>query len=59
MIRSLNSLLHSSIRLRQDGLDKLYWIPSKRGQPKVCSCYNALIPHDSTPFPWFFMKFDY
>jgi hypothetical protein len=33
-------------------VDKLYWIPSKRGWFEVSLFYHVLIPHDSTHFPW-------
>jgi hypothetical protein len=57
MIGSWNSLLRSfdqlySIRLKQDGVDKLCWNPSKKGLFDVRSFYNVLIPHDNTHFPW-------
>jgi hypothetical protein len=41
-----------SIKLRQNGIDKLYWIPSKIGRFEVRTFYNVLIPDDNTPFPW-------
>jgi hypothetical protein len=41
-----------SIKLKQDGVEQVYGIPSKRGRFEVRTFYNVLIPHDSTPFPW-------
>jgi hypothetical protein len=41
-----------SVNLKQDGVDKLCWIPSKRGLFDVRSFYNVLIPHDNTAFLW-------
>jgi hypothetical protein len=48
---SFFNLLHS-FRMRQEGEDKLRWVPSKRRKFDVRLFYNILIAHDSTPFPW-------
>jgi hypothetical protein len=41
-----------SISLRQNGVDKLYWIPSKSRRFEISLFYNVLVPLDSTHFPW-------
>jgi hypothetical protein len=44
-------LLYSQ-RVRRGGVDKMYWIPSKRKSFQVKSYYYALSPLVSSHFPW-------
>ena len=39
-------------KLREDGKDKLWWVPSRKGGFKVKSFYRALSAHGPIPFPW-------
>ena len=50
LFTSLFTLLYS-IRVRQGGEDRLYWISSRRELFDVRPYYNVLVPHDNTPFP--------
>jgi hypothetical protein len=38
--------------MRQEGEDRLWWIPSKRGLFGVKSFYNVMGCHDGFCFPW-------
>jgi hypothetical protein len=40
------------VRVRQEGEDKLWWVPSKRGLFGVKSFYNVMGCHDGFRFPW-------
>jgi hypothetical protein len=39
-------------KLRREGRDKLWWLPSRKGVFEVKSFYRALSPHGSGSFPW-------
>jgi hypothetical protein len=39
-------------KIRRDGIDKLWWLPSSRGMFEVKSFYRALSPCGSPSFPW-------
>jgi hypothetical protein len=39
-------------KLRGEGRDKLWWLPSRKGVFEVKSFYRALSPHGSGSFPW-------
>jgi hypothetical protein len=41
-----------SCKLREDGGDKLWWAPSRKGRFEVKSFYRALSGHESISFPW-------
>jgi hypothetical protein len=41
-----------SCKLREDGGDKLWWVPSRKGGFEVKSFYRALSGHGSISFPW-------
>jgi hypothetical protein len=39
------------VRVRQEGKDKLWWVPSKRGFFDVRSFYGVLVCNDGFLFP--------
>jgi hypothetical protein len=39
-------------KLRGEGIDKLWWVPSCKGLFEVKSYYRALLPCGSLSFPW-------
>jgi hypothetical protein len=39
-------------KLRGDGIDKLWWVPSRKGRFEVKSYYRALSPRGSSYFSW-------
>jgi hypothetical protein len=39
-------------KLRGEGIDKLWWVPSRKGLFEVKSYYRALSPRRSFSFPW-------
>jgi hypothetical protein len=41
-----------SCKLREDGEDKLWWIPSRKGGFEVKSFYQALSSNEPASFPW-------
>jgi hypothetical protein len=41
-----------SVRVRQEGKDKLWWVPSKRGLFNVRSFYSVLVSNDGFLFSW-------
>ena len=41
-----------SCKLRGEGEDKLWWVPSRKGKFEVKSFYRVLSPRGSTSFPW-------
>jgi hypothetical protein len=41
-----------SVRVRREGEDKLWWVPSKRGLFVVRSFYSVLVCNDGFHFPW-------
>jgi hypothetical protein len=44
------SLLYSSTL--NGGVDKIWWVPNRKGKFEVKSFYNILISNVSVPFPW-------
>jgi hypothetical protein len=48
---SFFTLLYS-IRGRRAGVDKLWWIPSRKGKFDVRSFYRTLVCNNVSPFPW-------
>jgi hypothetical protein len=40
------------VRMRWEVVDKLWWVPSKRGLFGVKSFYNVMGCHDGFHFPW-------
>jgi hypothetical protein len=41
-----------SIRVRRDGINKLWWPPSIKRLFNVSSYYSVLAGNNATPFPW-------
>jgi hypothetical protein len=39
-------------KLRGEGIDKLWWVPSRKGLFEVNSYYRALLPCRPLSFPW-------
>ena len=51
VLASLYRCLYSC-KLREDGEDKLWWVPSRKGGFEVKSFYRALSAHGPISFPW-------
>ena len=47
---SLHSLLYSYNL--DDGVDKIWWVPDRKGKYTVKSFYKVLITRECSPFPW-------
>jgi hypothetical protein len=47
---SFHSLLYS--HNLDDGVDKIWWVPDRKGKYAMKSFYNVLIYRDCNPFPW-------
>jgi hypothetical protein len=41
-----------AFKLRGEGIDKLWWVPSRKGLFEVKSYYRVLLPRESLSFPW-------
>jgi hypothetical protein len=47
---SFHGLLYS--QNLDGGVDKIWWVPDRKGKYAVKSFYNVLISRDCSPFPW-------
>ena len=51
VLASFYTLWHSH-RMRRDGEDKIWWVPSSEGKFDVRSFYNILAIKEASSFPW-------